>query len=84
MPVVVVTHNSTVGSSIDPEYLIYTSKTILDGKPVYEVYSGRPTDKYLYTKCGKRKENYLVQLDSLEAGINPYTKRNADYESIKS
>lgn len=84
MPVVVVTHNSTVGSSIDPEYLIYTSKTILDGKPIYEVYSGRPTDKYLYTKCGKRKENYIVQLDSLEAGIKPYTKRNEDYESIKS
>ncbi|MDE3273783.1 histidinol phosphatase [Pseudoalteromonas sp. G4] len=84
MPVVVVTHNSTVGSSIEPDYLIYTSKTILDGKPVYEVYSGRPTDKYLHTSSGKSIENYLIQLDSLEAGIMPYTKRNEGYESIKS
>ena len=79
MPVVVVTHNSTVGSSIDPDYLIYTSKSIEDGNLMYDVYSGRPTDKYLYTKCGKSKENYLIQLDALEAGLKPYRQRNEDY-----
>ena len=84
MPVVVVTHNSTVGSSIDPDYLIYTSKSIEDGNLMYDVYSGRPTDKYLYTKCGKSKENYLIQLDALEAGLKPYRQRNEDYESIKN
>ncbi|WP_335989180.1 histidinol phosphatase [Pseudoalteromonas sp. CH_XMU1449-3] len=84
MPVVVVTHNSTVGSSIIPNYIIYTEKSQTEDGLVYDIYSGRPTDKYLYTKCGKSIENYIVQMDSLEAGESPYAKRSADYETIKN
>ncbi|CAG19728.1 hypothetical protein [Photobacterium profundum] len=84
MPVVVVTHNSTVGASIVPDHILYTTKTFIEGQLVYDVYFGRPTDKYLYTGCGKEIENYGVQINSLEAGKEPYEKRSSDYENIKS
>ena len=84
MPVVLVTHNSTVGSSIVPNQILYAMKSFVDDKLVYDVYFGRPTDKFLYTKCGKEIENYTVQINSLEAGVKPYEKRNLDYENIKS
>ncbi|MCD9471331.1 hypothetical protein [Photobacterium phosphoreum] len=84
MPVVLVTHNSTVGGSIVPDQILYTTKTFVDNKLIYDVYFGLPTDKYLYTRCGKKIENYTVQINSLEAGKAPYEKRNSDYENIKS
>ena len=28
MPVIIVTHNSTIGASIQPDYIIYTERTI--------------------------------------------------------
>ena len=37
MPVVVVTHNSTVGASVGADYLLYTSKDQEGGKVVYRV-----------------------------------------------
>ncbi|MBE4118180.1 hypothetical protein HJ108_09340 [Vibrio parahaemolyticus] len=32
MPVVVVTHNNTVGASIEPDYILYTEKKRYKGK----------------------------------------------------
>ncbi|WP_135454981.1 hypothetical protein [Vibrio echinoideorum] len=43
MPVVLVTHNSTVGSSIIPNQILYAMKSFVDDKLVYDVYFGRPT-----------------------------------------
>ena len=40
MPVVVVTHNSTVGASVGADYIMYARKEMEDGKPVYRLYSG--------------------------------------------
>ena len=45
MPVVVVTHNSTVGASVGADYLLYARKELEDGKMVYRLFSGYPTDK---------------------------------------
>ncbi|MFZ3421473.1 hypothetical protein [Vibrio harveyi] len=84
MPVVVVTHNNTVGASIEPDYILYTSKTMNDGELVYDVYSGLPTDKYLRTIDGKEIENYNIQIDSLEAGHKPYQNRGEDYANLKN
>ncbi|WP_191117288.1 PHP domain-containing protein [Vibrio campbellii] len=84
MPVVVVTHNNTVGASIEPDYILYTSKTMNDGGLIYDVYSGRPTDKYLRTIDGKEIENYNIQIDSLEAGQRPYQNRGEDYANLKN
>ena len=40
MPVVVVTHNSTVGASIGADYLLFASKTHENGSPIFKLYSG--------------------------------------------
>ncbi len=47
MPVVVVTHNNTVGASIGADYLVYASKEIEESSAKYRLYSGHPTDSAL-------------------------------------
>ena len=83
MPVVIVTHNSTVGASIKPDYLIYTSKERMDGNIEYKVYGGHPGDKYLFNKDNEKTENHKVMMDCLEAGDDPYESRRLSYEILK-
>lgn len=83
MPVVVVTHNSTVGASVGADYVLYTSKELQQGKTVYRIYSGHPTDKQLLTADGKAINTHEVMLNSLEAGVVPYESRRKGYEAIK-
>ena len=84
MPVVVVTHNNTVGASIGADYLLYASKEIEEGKPVYKLYSGHPTDQKLTSLDGTIINNHEVMLNSLEAGHDTYIKRGQGYEAIKN
>lgn len=84
MPVVVVTHNSTVGASVGGDYLLYTRKEIENGKVVYRIYSGYPTDKKLLSVDGKAIGSHEVMMDSLEAGVATYESRRQGYEAIKS
>jgi len=84
MPVVLVTHNNTVGASIKPDYIVYTQRNI-GGKEVrYELYYGRPSSKYLKTFEGKEICNIKATLDCLEAGEEAYNERNRDYELLKN
>lgn len=83
MPVVVVTHNSTVGASIKADYLVYASKEIEDREIKYRLYSGYPADKELLSFDGKTKRNFDVTMNSLEAGNTAYNERRQGYESIK-
>ncbi|MFG1485117.1 PHP domain-containing protein [Halobacteriovorax sp. RZ-1] len=83
MPVVLVTHNSTVGASIQPDYIVYTSKVMIDAKPVYKIFSGHPGDKVLRTSNGEETENHRVLLDCLEAGSEPYNERGKRYAVLK-
>ncbi len=84
MPVVVVTHNNTVGASIGADYLLYASKEIKEGEPVYKLYSGHPTDQELKSLDGTIINNHEVMLNSLEAGHDTYIKRGQGYEAIKN
>ncbi|MDO6613386.1 histidinol phosphatase [Shewanella sp. 1_MG-2023] len=84
MPIVVVTHNSTVGASIKADYVVYTSKEIENGEIVYRRYSGHPSVKELSTVDGIKMDNFKVTIDSLEAGEIAYTERKSGYESIKN
>ena len=84
IPVVIVTHNNTVGASIKPDYVIYTHKTITDGNVHYEIYSGFPSDKLLTTPDGKTIRNFEVMLNCLEAGPNAYNERGSTYENLKN
>lgn len=84
MPVVVVTHNSTVGASVGADYVLYTSKELEQGKTVYRIYSGHPTDKQLLSTDGKAINSHEVMLNSLEAGFATYESRRKSYEAIKN
>ncbi|MGQ3170874.1 MAG: hypothetical protein ACT6RZ_10280 [Methylophilus sp.] len=83
MPVVVVTHNSTVGASIGADYILYTRKEIENEKPAYRVYSGYPTDKKLFSTDQKFISSHEIMMNSLEAGVEAYNNRRLGYEAIK-
>ena len=83
MPVVVVTHNNTVGASIGADYLLYASKEIEGGDVVYKLYSGYPTDRSLTSLDGITISNHKITLNSLEAGYGVYNDRRQRYEAIK-
>ena len=83
MPVVVVTHNNTVGASIGADYLLYASKEIEGGDVVYKLYSGYPTDRRLTSLDGKTISNHKITLNSLEAGCETYNDRRQRYEAIE-
>ncbi|MCK5556550.1 MAG: phosphotransferase, partial [Alphaproteobacteria bacterium] len=83
MPVVVVTHNSTVGASIGAHYILYAKKSVEDGRVVYRLYSGHPTDLTLHSIDGSTISNHEITLNSLEAGAETYNHRRQGYEDIK-
>ncbi|PTY38428.1 phosphotransferase [Saccharospirillum sp. MSK14-1] len=84
MPVVVVTHNSTVGASINADYVVYTSKEIEGNNIIYRRYSGHPSDTDLRSTDGKSISNFHVTMNALEAGEDAYLDRREGYENIKN
>lgn len=84
IPVVVVTHNSTVGASIKPNYIAITHKSIENKDFVYRIYTGYPSDKELTCLDGTKIKNYDAILNCLEAGIDAYSERKTQtYEILK-
>jgi len=84
MPVVVVTHNNTVGASVGADYLLYASKYVKEsGEPAYRIYSGHPTDKTLKSVDGQSIKSHEIMLNSLEAGKKAYESRRRGYEAIE-
>lgn len=84
IPVVVVTHNNTVGMLLKPDYVLYTQRKIVDGKDDYWVFSGSPGDKEFKTADGSESiESYDTLLDALEAGKEAYDTRKELYDSFK-
>lgn len=75
IPVIVVTHNSTIGASIKPDYLLYTQKEIVGGKIQYNVYFGHPMNKVLKNAKGKEIQNIDILFNCLEAGEEAYYER---------
>jgi hypothetical protein len=68
MPIVVVTHNSTVGASIGADYLLF---------------AGYPTDKFLKCIDGTVIKSHDTLMNSLEAGADTYEMRRQGYEAVK-
>lgn len=84
MPVVIVTHNSTVGASIQPDYLMCTRKEIADLEVTWRIYSGHPTSKKLHSTDGYELPTRNVMLGNLEAGVEAYEQRSITYENLKN
>lgn len=85
IPVVVVTHNSTVGASIRPDYILYTKKNIIGHNVSYQIFSGHPSEKQLKANNGDTIENYEILLKCLEAGTDAYEERRTKtYGTLKN
>ena len=85
IPIVIVTHNNTVGASIKPNYVLYTKREIDSGEVKYKIFSGYPSDKRLKTNSGEEIENYYIFMSCLEAGSDAYDERKRDlYEILKN
>ncbi|MEQ8750977.1 MAG: histidinol-phosphatase [Amphiplicatus sp.] len=84
MPVVLVTHNNTVGASIRPDYLLCTKKEIEAGVIQWRIYSGFPTNKELRSADGKTVKTWDVTMGCLEAGPEAYEQRKLSYEDLKN
>lgn len=84
MPVIIVTHNSTVGASIKPDFLIHTKRIIKNNKDIeYEIYYGHPANRNLKNSEGKEIKNLQATLDCLEAGESAYMERGKEYEMLR-
>lgn len=84
IPVIVVTHNSTIGASIKPDYIAYTQKNINGGSVEYKVYYGHPTNKELKNVNGETIQNLDILFNCLEAGQEAYYERKTrTYEILK-
>ena len=84
MPVVVVTHNNTVGASIGADYILYTCKESTGGSVNYKIYSGHPLDKSLFCEDGTSIPSHSIMMKSLEAGKDVYDRRRRSYEAIEN
>ncbi|MFH6964692.1 histidinol-phosphatase [Flavobacterium plurextorum] len=85
IPVIVVTHNSTIGASIKPDYLLYTQKLLVGDKLEYKIYFGHPTNKTLKNANGEEIQNVDILFDCLEAGQEAYYERkDRTYEIFKN
>ena len=84
MPVIISTHNNTIGGSIKPDYILYTEKNMESDGPHFNIYSGYPTAKVLTDVEGNSIENYEITLNSLEAGEQAYSERKDIYETLKN
>ena len=84
MPVIISTHNNTIGGSIKPDYILYTEKKIEANGTNFNIYSGYPTAKTLKDVKGNTIENYEITLNSLEAGEHAYSERKDIYETLKN
>lgn len=85
IPVIIVTHNSTVGASIKPNYIACTKREIDNGKIIYKTFSGHPADIHLKSVTGEIINNYDVMLNCLEAGNDEYNKRREEtYDILKN
>jgi ABC-type arginine transport system ATPase subunit len=82
LPVVIVTHNNTVGLSIRPDYIYHMVKSVEKGIDVYEKYSGKPDSKKLKSIDGKAIDNFSSLIDSFESGEEAYNERKRDFYDV--
>ncbi|MBV6375457.1 histidinol-phosphatase [Enterococcus casseliflavus] len=82
IPVFVSTHNNTIGASIKPDCIIHTKRNLIEEVLSFDIYTGSPGDKELFSQQGEKVSNLSVQLDCLEAGEETYILRRENYEIL--
>jgi len=76
--VFVITHNSTLGSLLDPDYLIVTKKNDAHD---YQVLTGEFSSKIISNNL-EEISSYNLFVEAMEAGIESYEKKGNVYESL--
>ena len=84
MPVIIVTHNNTVGASIQPDYIVHTKREIMGKDVEFKLYSGFPTDHLLHCVDGSSIPNIEATMNCLEAGRDAYEERRIEYEMLEN
>lgn len=79
--VFVVTHNSTLGTLLEPDYLIVTTKS---GKDNYHTLSGEFSSHLISEKIGNFESSYEKFVEAMESGIEAYNKKGEIYESLRN
>lgn len=75
--VFLVTHNNTLGVSLEPDWIIYATKT---DEGQYDLFSGHLTSSVLRNKRGKAISRPDKLIETMEAGADAYQKRRSYYE----
>ncbi|HEL1669113.1 TPA: hypothetical protein U0949_001037 [Streptococcus suis 2651] len=78
--VVVITHNSTLGTLLEPDYLIITSK---DNSGNYFIMSGEfSSSKIKDSINGTEEKSYEKFIEAMESGMDSYTKKGEIYANL--
>ncbi|HEM3216999.1 TPA: hypothetical protein U0927_000408 [Streptococcus suis 2524] len=78
--VVVITHNSTLGTLLEPDYLIITSK---DNSGNYSIMSGEfSSSKIKDSINGTEEKSYEKFIEAMESGMDSYTKKGEIYANL--
>ncbi len=79
--VVVITHNSTLGTLLEPDYLIITSK---DNNGKYSVMSGEFSSSKIRDSINNIEEkSHDKFIEAMESGMDAYTKKGEIYGNLK-
>ncbi|GAP04463.1 AAA family ATPase [Fructobacillus tropaeoli] len=78
--VFVITHNSTLGALINPDYLIVAK---YDKNKEYQILSGEFDSKRITDKDGNTMNSYNDFVEAMEAGFTTYEEKGSQYESLR-
>ncbi|EGO8386508.1 hypothetical protein EWY11_09645 [Enterococcus faecalis] len=88
--VFVVTHNSTMGTLMNPNYIIYTDfdedefGNGVEKEECYKVYTGAFSSKELKSQCGKTMKNFVALISTMEAGEKAFKNRRRIYDNLEN
>ncbi|WP_238135967.1 hypothetical protein, partial [Staphylococcus aureus] len=76
-----VTHNSTLGALINPDYLIITTK---NNKNDYQVLTGEFSSNLISNNYGSSENSYDKFVEAMESSIETYQKKGETYENLRT
>lgn len=79
--VFVVTHNSTLGALLEPDYLIVTAK---NDEKNYHILTGEFSSHFVSNSSDILENSYEKFVEAMEAGIETYNKKGEIYESLRN
>lgn len=79
--VVVITHNSTLGALLEPDYLVVTSK---NDSGEYSVMSGEFSSSKIRDAEGIEEKSYNKFVEAMESGMESYNRKGVVYANLNN